>query len=145
MSRWGELIPHDDAAGESCLCGCNDQPRGADTITLFSRNLLSKWGFNDGDDPDEWWDYCERHGVDASTLDFPLVEIVQRYLIPRLDQLVTVAIIETSHNPVRVDTVNGKDVTEQWYGRAERATLTPEYVDVPLSEALRIAQEATTS
>lgn len=24
MSRWGELIRHDDELGEACLCGCND-------------------------------------------------------------------------------------------------------------------------
>jgi hypothetical protein len=111
------------------------------TITLFSASLLSKWGFNDGDDPNEWWDYCEAHGADPSILDFPLVEVVQRYLIPRLDQEVTVAVIETIHNPIRVDTVDGVDVTEEWYGRSSAETrLTPEYVDVPLAEVLRLAR-----
>lgn len=113
----------------------------SETVTLFSADLLSKWGFNDGGDPNEWWDYCEANGADPGALDFPLVEMVQRYLIPRLDQTVTVAIIETSHNPIRVETINGVDVREQWYGRGERATLTPEYVEVPLSEALKIARE----
>jgi hypothetical protein len=28
MSRWGELIPHDEEAAEQgrCLCGCQDDP-----------------------------------------------------------------------------------------------------------------------
>jgi hypothetical protein len=143
MSRWGDLIPHDDEAGTSCLCSCNDQTRGAQTVTLFSADLLSKWGFNDGADPDEWWDYCEAHGADPSDLDFPLIEVVQRYLIPRLNQAVTVAVIETSHNPIRVETIEGRDVTEAWHSsRAEAPALTPEYVDVPLADALTIAQEA---
>lgn len=114
---------------------------GADTVTLFSRNLLSKWGFNDGEGPDEWWDYCERNGADPSALDFPLEEVVRRYLVPLLDQDVSAVHVETSHNPIRVETVNGVDVTEVWFGRQPAPTLTPEYVDVPLSEALKIAQE----
>lgn len=122
MSRWGELIPHDDAAGESCLCGCNEAAQGAEV---------------------EWRDYCKAHGANPTVLDFPLVEIVQKYLIPRLDQQVTVAVIETSHNPIRVETIDGVDVSEQWYGREKESTLTPEYVEVPLSEALKIAQEET--
>jgi hypothetical protein len=139
LTRWGELIPHDEVAGESCLCGCNDQPREVEaTLTLLSRDLLSKWGFNDGNDPDEWLDYCEANGLD---LDFPLEEVVRRYLAPRLEQDVTVVHIETCHNPIRAETVNGLDVTEVWFGRATGPTLTPECVDVPLSEALKIAQE----
>ncbi|MFI0900581.1 hypothetical protein [Streptomyces sp. NPDC020983] len=107
-------------------------------ITLFSSSLLSKWGFNDGNDPDEWWDYCETNGLD---LDFPLEEVVRRYLVPRLEQDITVVHIETIHNPIRAETVNGVDVTEAWLGRATGPTLAPEYVDVPLSEVLKIARE----
>lgn len=107
-------------------------------ITLFSSSLLSKFGFNDGDGPNEWWDHCDANGLD---LDYPLEEIVRRYLVPRLEQDVTVVHIETCHNPIRVETVNGVDVTEAWFGRAPEPTLTPEYVEVPLSEALKIAQE----
>ena len=111
------------------------------TITLFSRGLLSKWGFNDGNDPDEWWDYCEANGLDTATSDFPLEEVVRRFLVPRLEQDVTVVHVETCHNPIRVETVNGVDVTEVWFGRAPAPTLTPEYVDVPLSEAVKIWHE----
>lgn len=114
----------------------SDEP----VITLFSDSLLSKWGFNDGDDPDGWLDYCEANGIDYTAVAFPLVELVRRYLLPVLDQAVTVAEIETNHNPIRVETVDGADVTEQWYGRSETpVALTPEYVDVPLSEAAKLA------
>lgn len=110
-------------------------------ITLFSSSLLSKWGFNDGDTPDQWWDYCDAHAVDYREASFPLVDVVQRYLIPRLDQTVTVHLVETGHNPIRVDTVDGVDVTEEWYGRSTATTvLTPEYVDVPLSEVLKLVR-----
>ncbi|WP_327230819.1 hypothetical protein [Streptomyces murinus] len=109
-------------------------------LTLFSSDLLSKWGFNDGDDPDDWLDYCEAHGIDYNTVDFPLVALVRRYLLPVLDQDVTVVEIETIHNPIRAELVDGIDVTEAWYGRAEAPTLTPEYVDVPMSEAAALAR-----
>lgn len=109
-------------------------------LTLFSRDLLSKWGFNDGDDPDDWLDYCEAHGIDYKAVDFPLVALVRRYLLPALDQDVAVVEIETSHNPIRAHLVDGIDVTEAWYGRAEAPTLTSEYVDVPMSTVAALAQ-----
>lgn len=109
------------------------------TITLFSWCLLSKWGFNDGDAPDQWLDYCEAQGVER--LEFPLIDLVRRHLLPVIEQAVTAVEIETSHNPIRVETVDGVDVSEAWYGRAPTPTLTPEYVDVPMSEVLRLARE----
>lgn len=87
-------------------------------LTLLSSSLLSKWGFNDGDDPNDWLDYCESNGIDYNALDFPLVGLVRKHLLPRIEQRVTVAEIETCHNPIRVDTVEGADVTEAWFGRA---------------------------
>ena len=110
-------------------------------LTLFSADLLSKWGFNDGDDPEAWLDYCEANGIDYNTVDFPLVELVRRYLLPALDQDVTVVEIQTIHNPIRAETVDGIDVTEAWMGRAPELQLTPERVDVPMVEVARIAQE----
>ncbi|MFE7236099.1 hypothetical protein ACFVAF_36905 [Streptomyces sp. NPDC057596] len=108
-------------------------------LTLFSSDLLSKWGFNDGDDPDDWLDYCEAHGVDYNQVDFPLVQLVRHYLLPKIKQQLTVVEVETSHNPIRAETVDGKDVTEVWFGRAPEPTLTPEAVDVPMADVLRLA------
>ncbi|WP_454613690.1 hypothetical protein [Streptomyces collinus] len=111
------------------------------TLTLHSADLLSKWGFNDGDDPEDWLDYCEAHGIDYNAVDFPLAALVRRYLLPVLDQAVTVVDIETIHNPIRVDTVNGQDITGDVYrGRAPAPTLTPEYVKVPMSEVAKLAR-----
>jgi hypothetical protein len=109
-------------------------------LTLFSDSLLSKWGFNDGDDPDAWLDYCEANGIDYNTVEFPLAALVRQYLLPALDQDVSVVEIETSHNPIRAELVDGVDVTEAWYGRAPAPTLTPEYVDVPISEVAKLAR-----
>jgi len=110
-----------------------------ETLTLFSADLLSKWGFNDGDPPDDWLDYCEAHGIDYNIVPFPLAALVRRYLLPAIDQPVTVVDIETIHNPIRVDTVDGQDVTEVWHGRAPEPKLTPEYVEVPMADVSRLA------
>ncbi|MFG2328262.1 hypothetical protein ACGFMM_01415 [Streptomyces sp. NPDC048604] len=108
-------------------------------VTLFSSSLLSKWGFSDGDDPGDWLDYCEARGIDYTVLGFPLVALVRQYLLPRIEQPITVVEVETIHNPIRAETVNGQDMTETWFGRAPEPTLTPEYVEVPMSEVLGVA------
>lgn len=110
-------------------------------LTLFSSSLLSKWGFNDGEDPDGWLDWCDNQGIDHTALGFPLIRLVHDCLVPAIDQDVTVVDIETCHNPVRAKTVNGADVTEAWYGRAPEPTLTPEYVNVPMRTVLTLALE----
>lgn len=111
----------------------------AETLTLFSSCLVSKWGFNDGDDPEDWLDYCEAHSIDYNELDFPLVALVRRYLLPEIKQRITVVEIETSHNPIRAETVNGQDMTEVWFNRAPEPTLTPEFVQVPMAAVLQLA------
>ncbi|WP_327300362.1 hypothetical protein [Streptomyces goshikiensis] len=108
-------------------------------LTLFSSNLLSKWGFNDGEDPEPWLDWCDEQGIDHAELDFPWTALVRQRLLPAIEQEVTAVDIETIHNPIRIDTVGGVDVTEVWFGRAPEPQLTPESVDVPMSEVLRIA------
>ncbi|MFE4649294.1 hypothetical protein [Streptomyces sp. NPDC056707] len=112
-------------------------------LTLFSGDLLSKWGFNDGSDPEGWLDWCEAQGINYLAFDFPWAAVVRAYLVPAIEQDVTVVDIETSHNPIRVEAVNGADVTQAWYGRSEAPLLTPELVDVPMPDVLRLVlQEA---
>ncbi|MFE3381916.1 hypothetical protein [Streptomyces anulatus] len=108
------------------------------TLTLYSADLLSKWGFNDGSDPDGWLDWCDNRGIDHNAIGFPWAAVVRKHLVPAIEQDVTVVDIETSHNPIRVEAVNGADATEAWYGRAPVPTLTPEYVDVPMTDVLQL-------
>jgi hypothetical protein len=114
---------------------------------LFSSGLLSKWGFSDGDAPDTWLDWCEEHGIDYTALrpwrDGILPALVRRYLVPALDRKVALADISTSHNPIRARTVNGADVEDCWYdSRDTGPAFTPEYVEIPFSEVLKVAREA---
>ncbi|MFB7548583.1 hypothetical protein [Streptomyces sp. NPDC056154] len=108
-------------------------------LTLFSSSLLSKWGFNDGEDPSGWLDYCEAKGIDHTALPFPLIPLVRTHLLPRIEQDVSLVEVETIHNPIRVDTVEGVDVTEVWFGRAPELTLTPDRINVPMAEILSLA------
>ena len=110
-------------------------------VRLFSDGLLSKYGFNDGDAPEEFLDYCDEQGAE-----YPpgwhrtLSALVRRYLLPVLDQEVTVVEIGCNHNPIRAETVDGADVTGGWYGEPG-VTLTPDCVEVPMSDVLRVARE----
>lgn len=109
-------------------------------LRLESASLLSKWGFCDGEPPEAWLDWCEAQGINYDEIEFPWEVLVREHLIPVLDQNVTVVALGTHHNPVRVQTVNGVDVSQAWYGRAEDPLLTPAFVDVPMSEVLRLAR-----
>ena len=111
-------------------------------FTLVSAGLLSKWGFNDGDCPDDVLAWLEENGhgwrVDWHPV---LTKLVEDYLVPALDQEVELAHILTSHNPVRARTVNGADTEECWFGRQDSLELTPETVDVPMPVVLKVALE----
>ena len=114
-------------------------------VTLFSSGLLSKWGFNDGDAPDEWLDWCDERGIDYNALpgwrSSILPRLVREFLLPVIEQDVKVVGIGTNHNPVRAETVDGQDVTGYWYkSREEGPALTPGYVTVPMAEVAKLAE-----
>ena len=111
-------------------------------VTLFSSGLLSKHGFGDGDAPDEWLDYCDDHGIDLPPAAWhPILrELVKQFLLPALTQKVTIVYIGTSHNPVRAETVNGADISGYWTGPLKDLSLTPECVEIPMTEVVKVAR-----
>ena len=112
-------------------------------LWLGSASLLSKWGFDDGYMPDDYLDWCDAHGhpYPPSEGDL-LVTLVRTRLVPVLDQKVDIVEIETSHNPIRAERVDGVDVTECWYNRQPAPELTPDGVYVPYADILAIYREA---
>jgi len=110
-----------------------------EAVTLHSSGLLSKWGFNDGDAPDAWFDYCDAHGVDAAAVGYPLAALVRRYLLPALAGHHDIEVYEvgTIHNPIRAAVVDGVDIDA--YAASSDIVLTPASVTVPLADVLRIA------
>jgi hypothetical protein len=116
---------------------------GEPVLRLFSGCLLSKHGFNDGDEPDSWLDYCEQRGLsfDYRGWHSVLRQLVKRHLLPALDQKVVTVNIETFHNPIRASAVDGMNVEDCWSGPQPEPELTPEYVEIPMSEVARVAAE----
>ena len=116
---------------------------GEPSLRLFSSGLLSKWGFSDGDTPDDWLDYLEDQGIDAGSLrswrNDVLPALVRRFLVPVLDQHVELVKLGTNHNPIRASKINGRDVEHLWHDDLPEM-LTPEFVEIPFSEVLKIAR-----
>lgn len=96
------------------------------SYTLFSDGLLSKWGFHDGGQFDDFeFEYSSPDGPDAKTI---LVAAVKAYLVPQLKQSVNIVEIITSHNPIRANTVDGREV--DWYNDNPTIKLEPKSVEV---------------
>lgn len=101
------------------------------TIAFFSYDLVSKFGFGDGD---MLWDLIEERdlGVDHHDL---LIAVVERLLVPRLDEEVeTYTIGATLHNPIRARTVDGEEA-------GASSVFTPESVGIAVDDILAIAAE----
>ncbi|MGW9270779.1 hypothetical protein [Microbacterium sp. NPDC055599] len=81
-------------------------------FTLDADSLLSKWGFGDGDALSDWW--WEHFEEDPPFDDRrALHALVLSYLVPAITDAgreVNVYWIETIHNPVRSDTLDGAPV-----------------------------------
>lgn len=123
-------------------------------LLLDAESLMSKWGFDDGSALDDWWgdvyDTAPRFNTDDV-----LHALVVAHLVPALRAAgheVELIRIETSHNPVRADTLDGQLVDH--YSNARRleppvwVALSPEQVadtvrKVILGPASQDALEAT--
>lgn len=113
----------------------DDPPAIPETVQLYSQCLLSKWGFCDGDILEWLSDFgaFDRRAV--------LVELVKTKLLPTLNQPVEFEVINTIHNPIRVTTVDGQDVTHWHYETNLPELLTPEEVTVSGAEVLTLARQ----
>lgn len=111
----------------------------ANHLVLYSESLLSKWGFNDGDEPDAYLDWCDTHSHPyPDNWDTVLRTLVRTRLLPALKQRVDLVDVETCHNPIRAERVDGRDVTALWYRSEPGLTLTPEDVVVPYVDVLAL-------
>jgi hypothetical protein len=103
-------------------------------LLLSAASLLSKHGFNDGDMPDEFLDWCDQHGHDeALYVDWHavLVLMVRERLLPAIDAEIDLAEISTSHNPIRARRWNGQNVEPAWSSPVSG-------VDLPLVVRVRV-------
>lgn len=70
------------------------------TITLYARDLYSKWGFHDGD---ILQDAVHNLGLQGVRHKDVLCRLVEDKLLPALPYPVKLERIDTCHNPIRVD------------------------------------------
>lgn len=120
-------------------------------LILFSDGLLSKWGFNDGDLPEEFYEWWHETRCPPSCFwecyakvpDKPVIQVlVRRFLLPALDQRVEVYDIGTIHNPIRASSVDGLEVPDEViYGSTRGPALTPASVEVPYAEVAKVIDE----
>jgi len=110
-------------------------------MRFVTNGLLSKWGFNDGD---QLWDFCydleDRDGIKVHAHPL-LIEVVKRRIVPALDQSVSLSTIQTIHNPIRATEVDGRDVTAAHYDPDYPDLLTPDVIEVADDDILAIARE----
>lgn len=110
-----------------------------DRLVLHADGLLSKWGFNDGDEPDAYLDWCDANGHPyPDDWHQVLRTLVRTRLAPALLQRVELVDVETAHNPIRAESVDGMDVTGLWLDSTAQVTLTPEDVVVPFADVLAL-------
>lgn len=108
------------------------------TLTLYAHGLCSKWGFNDGDEPDYLLDYWDEIGVDWTQFDgwhAVLRKLVRSHLVPALEaagHTVEVYDIETNHNPIRASRIDGQDVDD--YASQPPVALRVDEVVVPYED-----------
>lgn len=117
----------------------------ASVLRLPANGLLSKWGFNDGDSPDEYLDWCDEHCKPyGGDWDDVLPVLVETHLLPELRKhhAVEVRNISTAHNPIRASIIDGQDVTDVWHLARFEMTLTPEFVEVPMDVVWKTANGA---
>lgn len=122
----------------------DDAPPGPPPpVYLYSCCLLSKHGFQDGDELRDF--ICDYLGEEGNKLNdgfhpahhVLLIALVREKLLPLIQQKVEVEEIGTIHNPIRATTVGGVSVNdiENIYDH-----LKPDGVDIPGEEVLAIAR-----
>jgi hypothetical protein len=74
-------------------------------LRLGADGLASKWGFNDGDMPDELWDILDDLVIPTDLVNWHEVlrRLVRMHLVPLLPAGIEVYNVETIHNPIRTD------------------------------------------
>lgn len=109
------------------------------TIRLYSRGLLSKWGFSDGDILS---DFIYENDLDFKLSEHKLLEsLIKRHLLPKLNHKIEVCFMMTNHNPVRAEMIDGVDYSN-WYEDDEWDTkLQPEFVEITYDQILEEVQK----
>ncbi len=114
------------------------EEEGEMSIRFFTNDLLSKYGFGDGD-----LLVCllSDHGF-TDMHNQVLAEAVVQYIVPTVNRKIELLQVEnwnwTAHNPIRAKRVDGVEVDDT--GDNENLALTPRFVDIEKEAILDIAR-----
>jgi major membrane immunogen (membrane-anchored lipoprotein) len=109
-------------------------------LVLYADDLLSKWGFSDGDRLSDWvYDRLNRFDFEYDNHKV-LEELVKRYLLPKLDKKVEIYFISTIHNPVRAEMIDGEYYTNH-YEHDDNGLLGDVQVEITLEQFLEVAKD----
>lgn len=86
----------------------------AGDFTMYADDLLSKWGFSDGDSLSNY--IYSTMGIFDYQYDIHklLHELVIMYLLPKIKSKVEVMFIATIHNPIRAEYIDGVPYTNHY-------------------------------
>jgi hypothetical protein len=115
-------------------------------VRLYLKDLLSKWGFSDGDQVSDW--IFEKNPDLSLSLSIEqkkkvLITAVERFLIPELKKNYRDVKYTTKgliHNPIRLTELD--DLEINWM-KVKDYEIIPEYIDIPDSEIFKIIKEIT--
>lgn len=113
-------------------------------FVMYADDLLSKWGFGDGDRLSDFLyeggaEY--RYKVNSHKL---LEELVKRYLLPKLNDKVEIFYVDTIHNPVRAEMINGV-YYQNHYEHDDDGLLGDVSVELSIDEITKVAKEMETT
>ena len=109
-------------------------------FVMYPDSLLSKWGFGDGDALSDFlYENDVEHKVRLNSHKL-LEELVKRFLLPKLSKKVEIFYIESIHNPVRAEMIDGEYYTNH-YEFDDDGLLGDEPVSVSLETILSVAKE----
>jgi len=109
-------------------------------VVLVASSLLSKWGFRDGDEPDEYLDWLDEQQLPHPEDWHPVLRhLVRTRLLPLIDEDIEVYDIETNHNPIRAGTVNGVEIDDTRAGN--HGVLRDVDVVIPYAEVYAVQEQ----
>lgn len=111
-------------------------------MIFHTDDLLSKWGFGDGDALEYFFGDDAEISEMLSEIDEheALTKIVKEFVIPHISQTLTIEVLPTNHNPVRASTVDGVRVDYR-AGPNQTIKLTPEKIAVPVSDVIGVIND----
>lgn len=113
-------------------------------FTMYADDLLSKWGFGDGDRLIDFM-YENNSSFEFKVNSHKLLEeLVKRYLLPKLKDKVEIFYINTIHNPVRAEMINGK-YYQNHYEHDDDGLLGDVTVELSFDEVEAVAKEMVKS